>query len=124
MADIYSILSSGYVSAGTGIANLANTRTPYVPVDASLYQGTWSGTYADNTKFTIQVSNVDGFRAKVRYQSGATLKYQDVMIKDNAFRFGDSKFILTQTGKAQIKTVMTNAATGAQSLETAYAKLG
>ena len=32
--------------------------------------------------------------------------------------------VLTQTGKAQIKTVMTNAATGAQSLETAYAKLG
>jgi hypothetical protein len=124
MADIYGILSSGYVSAGSGIANLASTRTPYVPVDASLYQGTWSGTYADNTKFTIQVSNVDGFRAKVRYQNGATLKYQDVLIKDNAFRFGDSKFILTQTGKAQIKTVMTNAATGAQSLETAYARLG
>lgn len=124
MADIYGILSSGYVSAGSSIANLATSRTPYVPVDAGLYQGTWTGAYADNTKFTIQVSNVDGFRAKVRYQSGAMLKYQDVLIKDNAFRFGDSKFILTQTGKAQIKTVMTNAATGAQSLETAYAKLG
>ena len=121
MSDIYGIISSNYVTVGGNIANLANSRTPYVPVDASLYQGSWAGTYADNTKFTIQVSNVDGFRAKVRYQSGSTLKYQDVLIKDNAFRFGDSKFLLAGNGKAQIKTVMTNAATGAQSLETAYA---
>ena len=32
-----------------------------------------------------------------------------------------SQTTLTNTGKAQIKTVMTNAATGAQTLETAYA---
>jgi hypothetical protein len=101
---------------------MSNTSsTPYVAVDAEKYQGTWSGKYADNTKFTIQVSNVVGFRAKVKYQSGTTVKYQDVLIKDNSFKFGDSKFTLTQTGKAQVKTVMTNAATGAQSLETAYA---
>ena len=121
MGDIYSILQSGYVAAGS---NVNYSRTPYVPVDADLYQGTWSGAYADNTKFTVQVSNVIGFRAKVRYQSGATVKYQDVLIKDNSFKFGDSKFTLTAAGKAQVKTVMTNAATGAQSLETAYATMG
>ena len=120
MGDIYSILQSGYVSAG---ANVNFSRTPYVPVDAGLYQGTWNGAYADNTKFTIQISNVIGYRAKVRYQSGTTVKYQDVLIKDNSFKFDDSKFTLTRAGTAQIKTVMTNAATGAQSLETAYAKL-
>ena len=123
MADIYSIISSNYVTVGSNIAALSNASTPYVPVDASLYQGSWSGSYADNTKFTIQISNVDGFRAKVRYQSGSTLKYQDVLIKNNSFKFGDSKFTLTDTGKAQVKTVMTNAATGAQSLETAYATM-
>jgi len=123
VADIYGIISSNYATVGNNIAGLANARTPYVPVDASLYQGSWTGAYADNTKFTIQISNVDGFRAKVRYQSGATLKYQDVLIKDNSFKFGDSKFTLTATGKAQVKTVMTNAATGAQSLETAYATM-
>ena len=123
MADIYSIISSNYVTVGSNIAGLANSSTPYVPVDATLYQGSWTGAYADNTKFTIQVSNVDGFRAKVRYQSGSTLKYQDVLIKDNSFKFGDSKFTLTDTGKAQVKTVMTNPATGAQSLETAYATM-
>jgi hypothetical protein len=118
MSDIYSIISANYAAVGNNV-NISNT--PYVPVDAPSYEGTWSGAYADNTKFNIQISNVIGFRAKVRYQSGATLKYQDVLIKDNSFKFGDSKFTLTQTGTAQVKTVMTNAATGAQSLETAYA---
>lgn len=118
MADLFSIISSNYVTVGS-MYNTSNT--PYVPVDAPSYEGTWSGKYANNDRFTIQVSNVVGFRAKVRYQSGSTLKYQDVLIKDNSFKFGDSKFTLTQTGKAQIKTVMTNAATGGQSLETAYA---
>jgi hypothetical protein len=118
MADLLSIISSNYVTVGS---MYGTSNTPYVAVDAPSYEGTWSGKYANNERFTIQVSNVVGFRAKVRYQSGSTLKYQDVLIKDNSFKFGDSKFTLTQTGKAQVKTVMTNAATGSQSLETAYA---
>jgi len=121
VSDIYSIISSNYATVG----NMVNySKTPYVPVDAPSYQGTWTGNYANNDKFTIQVSNVVGFRAKVRYHSGSTVKYQDVLIKDNSFKFGDSKFTLTRAGVAQIKTVMTNAATGAQSLETAYANQG
>jgi len=119
MADLLSIISSNYVAVGS---NVNYSRTPYVPVDAPSYEGTWSGAYANNDKFTIQITNVVGFRAKVRYQSGTTVRYQDVLIKDNAFKFGDSKFTLTKAGKAQIKTVMTNPATGAQSLETAYAQ--
>jgi len=121
VADIYGILSSNYVTVGGNIAGLAVSRTPYVAVDATLYEGNWSGAYANGTKFTVQISSVNGFRAKVRYQSGSTLKYQDVLIRDNSFKFGDSKFTLTQTGKAQVKTVMTNAVTGGQTLETAYA---
>jgi hypothetical protein len=121
MADIMSIISSNYLTVG---ANVNVSNTPYVAVDAPSYQGTWSGNYANNDKFTIQVSDVIGFRAKVRYQSGPTLKYQDVLIKDGSFKFGDSKFTLTRAGVAQVKTVMTNAATGAQSLETAYANQG
>ncbi len=121
MGDIYSIISSNYAAVG---ANVNLQKGPYVAVDSRLYEGSWSGKYANNDSFNIQISNVDGFRAKVRYQSGATLKYQDVLIRDNSFRFGDSKFTLTRAGTAQIKTVVTNAATGAQSLETAYAKQG
>lgn len=118
MADLLSILSSNYVAVG---ANVNLSKTPYVPVDAPAYEGTWSGKYANNDRFSLQVMNVVGFRAKVRYESGATVKYQEVLIKDNSFKIGDSKFTLTKVGTAQIKTVMTNAATGAQSLETAYA---
>jgi hypothetical protein len=120
MSDIYSILKSNYTTVGA--ANYS--RTPYIAVEPKLYQGTWSGAYSDNTKFTVQVSNVDGFRAKVRYQSGSTLQYQDVLIKDFSFKFGDSKFTLSQDrsgqiipGQAQIKTVNETKGT----LETAYA---
>lgn len=119
MGDIYSILQSNYVAVGS---NVNYSKGPYVPVDAASYEGNWTGKYANNDSFSIQVSNVVGFRAKVRYQSGSTMKYQDVLIRDNAFRIGDSKFTLTKQGTAQVKTVMTNPATGAQSLETAYAK--
>ena len=119
MANLLSIISSNYMTVG---ANTNLSKTPYTAVDATLYEGSWTGNYANGDRFSVQISNVVGFRAKVRYQSGATLKYQDVLIKDNAFRFGDSKFTLTKVGTAQVKTVMTNAATGAQTLETAYAK--
>jgi len=119
MGDLYSIIAWNYVTVG---ANVSRSNTPYVPVDAPSYEGSWKGAYANGDKFTIQVSNVVGFRAKVRYQSGSTVRYQDVLIKDNSFKFGDSKFTLTRAGLGQIKTVMTNPATGAQSLETAYAQ--
>ena len=120
MADIYGILSSNYLTVGS--SNLSGSK--YVDVDPAAFQGTWSGKYADNKSFTVTISNVIGFRAKAKYQSGATVKYQDVLIKDNAFRVGDSKFAVTRAGVAQLKTVMTDPASGAQTLETAYAKQG
>src|SRR5437870_4030201 len=75
-------------------------------------------------KFSFSISGVQGFRAKVKYQSvkGPVL-FQDVLIKDNSFRIGDSKFLLKKIGHAQIKTVVTNPATGGTVLNTAYADL-
>ncbi len=119
MADILSTLSSNYLTVG---ASNTYSTSKYVDVDKDMFQGTWNGKYADNSKFSITVSDVTGFRAKVKYQSGSTVKFQDVLIKDNAFRIGDSKFTVTRAGTAEVKTVMTNAATGASSLETAYAQ--
>ena len=69
----------------------------------------------------MTISNVSGFRAKVKYQSASVIKYQDVLIKDNSFRIGDSKFTLAREGVAIMKTVLTDPASGAQTLETAYA---
>ena len=121
MADIMSILSSNYLTVGSTF-NVSSSK--YVIVDPASFQGSWTGKYANNQSFTVSISNVTGFRAKAKYQSGSTVKYQDVLIKDNAFRIGDSKFTVTRAGVAQLKTVMTNPANGSQTLETAYAKQG
>jgi hypothetical protein len=117
VADVWSIISSNYKAVGTTIPS----KTPYVAVDPSVYNGTWTGTYSTNKKFSITISDVSGFRAKVKYQSESTVKYQDVLIKDNAFKVGDSKFTVTKIGTAQVKTVVTDPASGATTLLTAYA---
>jgi hypothetical protein len=118
MADVMSILAAAYKSSSL---SSTTSKTKYVAVDPTLYEGTWTGKYANNKSFTVSVSNVDGFRAKVRYQSDGTSKYQDVLIKDSAFRVGDTKFTLTGNGKAQVKNVVTDAASGETYLDTAYA---
>ena len=56
MADVFSILSANYKTVGLAVPS----KTPYVPVDPTLYQGSWTGKYADNKSFKITVSNVDG----------------------------------------------------------------
>ena len=120
MSDITSILAAAYKS---DTLSVAKSNSKYVAVDPKLYQGSWTGKYANNKSFSITVSDVSGFHAKVHYQSEGTSKYQDVLIKDNSFRIGDSKFLLKKIGHAQIKTVVTNPATGASTLNTAYADL-
>jgi hypothetical protein len=118
MADVMSILSANYKAAGLSVPS----KTAYVAVDPKLYQGNWTGTYADKKTFQITVSDVNGFRAQVKYHSGSTVKYQNVLIKDHSFRVGDTKFTLTKPGTAQIKNVVTDPATGSTYLDTATAK--
>ena len=120
MADIMSILSTAYKS---NVLSTTTGSSKYVPVDSSLYQGNWSGTYSNGKTFSINVSQVDGFRAQVHYQSDGTSQYQQVLIKDSSFRFGNTKFTLTDTGTAQIKNVVTDPATGSTYLDTAQATL-
>jgi hypothetical protein len=117
MADMMSILSAAYKSAGLTIPS----KTPYVAVDPALYEGSWTGKYPDSKTFTIKVSQIEGFRAKVQYSSAGTNKYQDVLIKDNAFRIGDLKFTLQANGRALIKNVVTDPATGSTYLDQAIA---
>ncbi|MBR0796462.1 hypothetical protein JQ615_13790 [Bradyrhizobium jicamae] len=117
MTDLMSILSANYKAVGLTVPS----NTPYVPVDPTLYKGSWSGKYADGKSFNITVSNVQGFRAKVRYQSDGTSKYQDVLIKDSSFRIGDTKFTLVKSGTALIKNVVSDPATGSTYLDQAYA---
>jgi hypothetical protein len=120
MADVMSILSANYKTVGATIPS----KTPYVAVDPKLYQGSWTGTYANKKPFTITVSDVTGFRAQVKYESAGTVKYQSVLIKDLSFRVGDTKFTLTKFGSAQIKNVVTDPATGSTYLDSAVATQG
>ena len=117
MADVLSILSANYKTVGLTVPS----KTPYVAVNPDNYQGDWTGKYADNKTFKITVSDVTGFRAKVRYQSAGTSKYQEVLIRDNSFRVGDTKFSLMSNGKAEIKNVVTDPASGQTYLDKAYA---
>jgi hypothetical protein len=121
VADMFSILSTAYTTVPTPSAA---SSAKYVPVDPTHYEGTWKGAYSTGEKFSFTISNVEGFRAKVKYQSGnGPIKYQDVLIRDNAFRLGDSKFLLKKVGHATIKTVVTDPATGHSTLNTAPADL-
>lgn len=119
MADIMGILSSSYKAAGISTPS----KTKYVAVDPTLYQGTWTGTYPDGKKFSLNISSVSGFRAQIQYQSGGTTQYQQVLIKDDSFRFGNTKFTLTNVGKAEVKNVVTDPATGSTYLDKAQATL-
>jgi lipocalin len=112
MSDIFSVLSSAYASAPL----TPQSNKPYTAVDPNSYQGTWQGTYSNNQKFEFTISDVNGFRAQVKYQSGSTVQYQQVLIRDSSFRIGDTKFVLTSSGKAQVANAVTDPVTGSTSL--------
>jgi hypothetical protein len=118
MSDIMSILSSNYATT------TPTTKTKYVNVDPTAYTGKWEGKYANNKKFEFDISNVVGFRAQVKYSSDGTVQNQQVLIKDGAFKLGNSKFTLQKNGHAQIKNVVVDPSTGGTRLDTAYAQRG
>jgi hypothetical protein len=117
MADILATIAANYKTVGLTVPS----KTPYVAVDPALYSGDWTGKYANHKSFKITISNVTGFRAKVHYQSDGDSKYQDVLIKDNGFRVGDTKFTLTGQKTALIKNVVTDPSSGQTFLDQAYA---
>src|SRR5215472_1069415 len=111
MSDLMSVIANSYATAP-----LTPTTIKYTNVDPKSYEGTWQGTYSNNQKFKITISDVNGFRAQVKYQSGTTTQYQQVLIGNSSFRIGDSKFVLTGTGKAEVYNAVTDPITGDTSL--------
>jgi hypothetical protein len=113
MSDIFSVLQSAYANSAVS----APSKGTYKPVDPASFQGTWSGTYANsNKKFSVQIFNVQGFRAQVKIQDANGTSAQTVLIKNNSFRVGDSKFTLANKGVAQVSTAVTNPVSGNVSL--------
>ncbi len=120
MANILSILANSYQTAPTP----SSSSGKYVPVDPTLYTGTWNGTYSTGEKFSFSISDVQGFRAKVKFQIGAgPIQFQDVLIKNGSFRIADTKFLLVKPGQAQIGTVVADPRTGGSVLNKGTAAL-
>ena len=117
MSDIMSVLQNAYATTP-----LTPTTTRYTPVDPASYQGTWTGTYSNNQKFEFTISEVNGFRAQVKYASGATVQYQQVLIGNSSFRIGNTKFVLSGTGTATVGNAVTDPVTGDTSLVQGTAK--
>jgi hypothetical protein len=112
MADIMSILQSSYAAAAQ---SLIPSGAKFANVDPTKYQGTWTGKDFQNQPMTISITKVSGYRASVTFQSSAGLQFQRAFIAtNNSFRIGDSSFMLTGSGVAQVNTIVTDPTTGIQ----------
>jgi hypothetical protein len=122
ISNIFSALQSSYT---------APTQTSIPPgskfanVDPTQWQGTWTTKDSNGKPVTLSISNVSGYRATVRFTTADSgLQVGRVMINtNNIFRIGDSQMQLTSAGKMTISSVITDATTGNQSIETDHATL-
>jgi hypothetical protein len=121
-SSIYSALQSAY-TAPTQASIPPGSK--FANVDPTQWQGTWTATDSKGKPMTVNITNVSGYRATVRFQSAdGGLQVGRVMINtSNIFRIGDSQLQLSGAGKMTISTVVTDATTGNQSMETDHATL-
>ena len=121
MADILGIISSNYLTVGNNV-NLAGTK--YVNVDPKVFEGSWTGKYANDKSFTVSISNIDGLSrqgevSERRYRQIPGRADQGQRVPDRRFKVhGDAG----RHSPAQDRD--DQSANGSQTLETAYAKQG
>ncbi len=120
--NIFSILQSAY-TAPTQASIPPGSK--FAKVDPTQWQGTWTTKDSKGKPVTLNISNVSGYRATVRFQTAdGGLQTGRVLINtNNIFRIGDSQMQLTGAGKMTISTVVTDPTTGNESMETDYATL-
>jgi len=120
--DVFSALQSAYSAPAQA---MVPHGSKFANVDPTLWQGTWTATDSNGKPVTLKILNVSGYRATVRFQSAdAGLQFGRVLINtNNVFRIGASQMQLTNLGKMTISTVITDPATGDQSIETNHATL-
>ncbi len=121
MSSITSILQSAYAAARQ---SLISPGDKFANVDPTKYQGTWTGKDYRNQPITISIRKVSGYRANVTLQNSSGLQFQRALIttKDR-FRIGDSQFVLTGKGTAQLDTVVTDPTTGIRTVNKAILDL-
>jgi hypothetical protein len=122
ISSLFSALQSNY--AATPQVSIP-PGSKFANVDATQWKGTWTATDSNGKPVTLNVSNINGYRATVRFQSAAGgLQTGRVLINTNGvFRIGNSQIQLVSAGKLTISTVITDATTGNQSIETDHATL-
>ena len=120
--DVFSALQSAYSAPAQA---MVPHGSKFANVDPTLWQGTWTATDSNGKPVTLKILNVSGYRATVRFQSAdAGLQFGRVLINtNNVFRIGASQMQLTRVGRMTISTVITDPATGNQSIETNHATL-
>lgn len=121
-SNIFSALQSAYTSP-TQVSIPPGSK--FANVNPAQWQGTWTTKDSNGKPVTLTISNVSGYRANVRFQTAeGGLQTGRVLINTNhVFRIGNSQMQLTGTGKMTISTVITDATTGNQSIETDHATL-
>jgi hypothetical protein len=82
-----------------------------------------AGQIHDRQKLQDRRSQNQWIQGPGQYQSGHTVNVADVLILNNSFKVGDSKFTLTGAGAAQVKTVFVSPYDGSTTLQTTIAKL-
>jgi len=121
MNSIMSILQSAYAAAPQ---TLISPGDKFANVDPTKYQGTWTGKDYRNQPITVSIRKVSGYRANVTLQNSSGLQFQRVLITTrDRFRIGDSQFVLTGKGTAQLDTVVTDPTTGIQTVNKAVLDL-
>ena len=120
--SLFSALQSSYTA--TPQVSLP-PGSKFANVDPTQWKGTWTATDSNGKPVTLTVSNISGYRATVRFQTASGgLQTGRVLINTNGiFRIGNSQIQLVAAGKLTISTVITNATTGNQSIETDHATL-
>ena len=72
MADLWNIISANYKTVGMTVPS----STPYVAVDPTLYEGSWTRKYADQKTFKITGVEVDEpFSAKWKAADDSGSRY-------------------------------------------------
>jgi hypothetical protein len=117
MADLWSIISANYKTVGLTVPS----KTPYVAVDPKLYEGSWTGKYADNKTFKITISNVTGFPRQGavperRHQQVPGSADQGPFVPDRRHQVHADRL-----WESEIKNVVTDPSSGQTYLDQAYA---
>jgi hypothetical protein len=122
MSDIFTTLSSAYAANNSSLQFSLGSK--FTNVDPTQWQGTWTGTDTSNKPYTISISNVKGYRADVIYRGSQGFQHARVFIANqSSFQIGDSKFVLTGTGKGTLASVVTSPYDGSQTIQQSLATL-